>query len=259
MADARNELGGRGRRTPVQKRSRSRVQDILAATGELLDEGGVEAVTTRALADRADMSVAGIYQYFPNRDTIIDAYLEQATSEVDSEVVRAVGRLDKVTVRGVLEAAVLTHARFYQRNSELVRVWQSANSDSLVLQHARERNTALGHTLRDAFVAAGFMTPQMPDYGPEFVVEMCTRALEFAFRVDRTWREREEIAQMGINMVLTSIEVFLTPRALEGITPAEFAAGLSEPEAAIESDGRPADKTARKPAKRSAKKPAKKR
>lgn len=227
MADTQTEINARPRRTPVQERSRSRVQDILAATGQLLGEGGIDAVTTRALAERAAVSVAAIYQYFPNRDAIIDAYLEQATRQVDADVVEAVGRLPIVSLRGVLEAAVFAHMRFYGQNADLVRVWLTARDDSLVLCNARERNTALGHNLQSAFLAAGFLRDDMPGFGAELVVEVCTSVIEFAFRTPRSDEERDDIVRMGIEMVLSEIERYTTPRGVQGISAEEFTAALS--------------------------------
>ncbi len=227
MADTQSEVNGRTRRTPVQERSRERVQDILIATRELLGEGGVDAVTTRALAERAAVSVAAIYQYFPNRDAIIDAYLEQATSEVDADVVEAVSQLPLVSLRRVLEVAVLAHMRFYERNADLVRVWLTAGSDSLVLCHARERNIALGRSLRDAFLAAGFLRDEMPDFGTDLVVEVCTSVIEFAFRTPRPAQEREQIVRMGIDMVLSQVEMYVTPRGIQGVSAEDFAAAVA--------------------------------
>jgi AcrR family transcriptional regulator len=227
MADTHTEFNARTRRTPVQERSRSRVQDILAATGQLLGEGGIDAVTTRALAERAAVSVAAIYQYFPNRDAIVDAYLEQATRQVDADVVQAVSRLPIVSLRSVLEAAVLAHMRFYEQNADLVRVWLTARDDSVMLCNARERNSALGHSLRDAFLAAGFLRDDLPDFGTELIVEVCTSVIEFAFRTPRSAEERDAIVRMGIEMVLSQLEMYMTARAIEGVSAEEFAAALS--------------------------------
>jgi len=179
------------------------------------------------------MSVAGIYQYFPNSDSIIDAYLERASSQIDSDVIAAVSQLEVVTIRRVLEAAVITHVRFYERNSELVEIWLSATSDSIVLSRARERNEALGHMLRDAFLAADFLGPAMPEYGTDLVVEVCASAIEFAFRTKRPAAEREDIAQLGINMVIPAIEGFMTPRGLKGISAQEFIDALTQSAVAV--------------------------
>ncbi len=227
MADT--ERGPRQRRrTPVQQRSRERVQDILNATGELLGEGGVDAVTTRALAERANISVAAVYQYFPNRDAIIDAYLEQATSLIDASVLETVLKLELVSPRTVVEAAVLAHLHFYQRHPDLVQVWLSSGTDSIVLSRARKRNAELGHWLEGAFRAAGFLRDNMPHYGADLVVEVCQSAIEFALITERPAEEQNEIVRMGIEMVLSQIEPFMTERALKGVAAAEFAEALAQ-------------------------------
>ncbi len=227
MTDTQGEDAAQRRRTPVQERSRGRVQDILTATGQLLGEGGVDAVTTRALADRANISVAAVYQYFPNRDAIISAYLEQATSRIDASVFEAVLGLPIVSPRTVVETAVLAHLRFYQQNVDLVQVWLSAGTDSLVLSSARERNVAIGHWLRDAFLAAGFLRDNFPEWGTDLVVEMCRSAIEFAFCEPRSATEQEDMVRMGIEMVLSQIEPYMTERALAGVPAAEFAGALA--------------------------------
>ena len=230
MADTQSEDPAQRRRTPVQERSRGRVQDILTATGQLLGEGGVDAVTTRALAERASISVAAVYQYFPNRDAIISAYLEQATSRINASVLEAVLGLPIVSVRTVVEASVLAHLHFYQKNTDLVQVWLSAGTDSAVLTRARERNVALGHWLRDAFLAVGFLRENFPAYGTGLVVEICRCAIEFAFFCEpRSAEEQEEIVRMGIEMVLSQIEPYVTERALAGVTAEEFTGALTRP------------------------------
>jgi AcrR family transcriptional regulator len=61
------------RATPVQDRGRARVASILRATGELLDEGGLERLTMEAVAQRAGTSIGTLYRYFPNRDALLIA------------------------------------------------------------------------------------------------------------------------------------------------------------------------------------------
>ena len=228
MAGTEDRTADQRRRTPVQRRSRGRVQDILTATGQLLGEGGVDAVTTRALAERANISVAAVYQYFPNRDAIIDAYLEAATSRIDASVFEAVLGLSVVSARSVVETAVLAHLRFYQENPDLVRVWRSSRTDSVVLSRARERNVALAHWLRDAFLAAGFLREDFPAWGTAFIVQVCESAIEFVFTGTHSAGEQEDIVRMGIEMVLSQIEPYLTERALTGVPAAEFAASLAQ-------------------------------
>ncbi len=64
------------RREPSQARGRERVRALLAATGQLLEEVGYDALTTKAIAERADTSIGSFYQFFPNRDAAVAALVE---------------------------------------------------------------------------------------------------------------------------------------------------------------------------------------
>ncbi len=64
------------RRDPHQDRSRDSVARILKASADLLTEDGVEKLTTRRIAARAKVNVATLYQFFPNKQSIVYALYE---------------------------------------------------------------------------------------------------------------------------------------------------------------------------------------
>lgn len=51
----------RDAKKPKQTRSKKTLQKILEATLELLDEVGIEGVSTNAIARRADVNIASLY------------------------------------------------------------------------------------------------------------------------------------------------------------------------------------------------------
>ncbi|MCL4554669.1 MAG: TetR/AcrR family transcriptional regulator [Actinobacteria bacterium] len=55
------------RRTPQQARSRAKVSAILKAAATMIDESGVEGLTTVAVAERAKVAGGTFYQYFAHR------------------------------------------------------------------------------------------------------------------------------------------------------------------------------------------------
>ena len=59
------------RKEPKQKRSRELVQKILDAAVLLAEQKGLAAFNTNAVAERAGVDVASIYQYFPNKESIL--------------------------------------------------------------------------------------------------------------------------------------------------------------------------------------------
>jgi AcrR family transcriptional regulator len=97
------------RRAPTQERSRARVAKILDATAALLDEKGLEGVTTNAIAKRARLPVGTLYQFFPNREAILLALAESRLEELDARFVPMLERgfpdvSPRLLVGGVLRA-----------------------------------------------------------------------------------------------------------------------------------------------------------
>ncbi|WP_327120177.1 TetR family transcriptional regulator [Streptomyces sp. NBC_01341] len=78
------------RRVPVQQRSADRLARILDAGAELLDGGGYEQLSTRAVAGRAGVPIGSVYRFFPNKRALVDALAER-NLQVYAE--RVTGRL----------------------------------------------------------------------------------------------------------------------------------------------------------------------
>jgi len=70
------------RRQPSQARGRQRVEALLKATAVLLEELGYDALTTKAIAERAETSIGSFYQFFPNRDAAVAALVDGYEADV---------------------------------------------------------------------------------------------------------------------------------------------------------------------------------
>src|SRR5688572_22122612 len=67
----------RARKSPQQSRSRVTVESILDGAIRVLEQEGSLALTTTRIAQAAGVSVGTLYQYFPNRKSILDALQER--------------------------------------------------------------------------------------------------------------------------------------------------------------------------------------
>ncbi|MCX4879730.1 TetR/AcrR family transcriptional regulator [Streptomyces sp. NBC_00847] len=74
------------RRAPVQRRSAERLTKILDACADLLDEVGYDDLSTRAVAQRAQVPIGSVYRFFGNKRQMADALaqrnLERFTEQV---------------------------------------------------------------------------------------------------------------------------------------------------------------------------------
>ncbi|WP_338776899.1 TetR/AcrR family transcriptional regulator [Streptomyces sp. DG1A-41] len=65
------------RRAPVQRRSAERLTRILDACADLLDEVGYDALSTRAVAQRAGVPIGSVYRFFGNKRQMVDALAQR--------------------------------------------------------------------------------------------------------------------------------------------------------------------------------------
>ena len=72
------------RRLPSQERSRDRVDRILEATAQLLDQMPVDRITTAAIAETADVPIGSVYQYFPNKLAVLAELTRRVMERVDT-------------------------------------------------------------------------------------------------------------------------------------------------------------------------------
>lgn len=69
------------RKAPSQQRAKATVDKILRAANELMQEDGFSRIGTSRIAERAGVNIASVYQYFPNRDSILLSLYEEAVSQ----------------------------------------------------------------------------------------------------------------------------------------------------------------------------------
>jgi AcrR family transcriptional regulator len=74
------------RKTPVQARSTVTVEAIFEATIQVLLSHGAERLTTTRVAQRAGVSVGTLYQYYPNKQSLLFAVLENHLNRVAATV-----------------------------------------------------------------------------------------------------------------------------------------------------------------------------
>lgn len=89
VSDTRTS-GGRGsgspRRTQTQRRAQTR-EALLNATVGMLVEAGFAGVTTRAVADRAGVSIGALQHHFRSKSELVAAAIEHLSAELTRELV----------------------------------------------------------------------------------------------------------------------------------------------------------------------------
>jgi AcrR family transcriptional regulator len=74
------------RKSPTQVRSRATVDAIVAATARVLVRDGYDALSTNRVAKEAGVSVGSLYQYFPGKEALVAAVMEQYASRMQENI-----------------------------------------------------------------------------------------------------------------------------------------------------------------------------
>lgn len=172
---------GPARRSPVQRRSRARVQAILDATATLAIEGRVEDLTTRAIAQRAGVPVASLYQYFADRDEVLYALIESDMREMDEQVFADLAALESYSLSAVIETTMRAYVEVYRRRPAFVEIWMRGRANSAIRELGREHNRRTAAQLRELLASQELIVQDVPESVGELAVEVGDRAFQLAF------------------------------------------------------------------------------
>lgn len=130
------------RREPRQARSRARLAQILAAADAILATEGVEGLTVRRIAERAGVPVGSLYQFFPDKGSVVDAVARAYIAEFDSLVEGLVSSASSGDWSDPVGRIVDSFAALYRSHPGYVALW-SGRHLSAELARADEANNQL--------------------------------------------------------------------------------------------------------------------
>ncbi|HWK18768.1 MAG TPA: TetR/AcrR family transcriptional regulator [Solirubrobacteraceae bacterium] len=215
------------RRTPVQRRSRERVQRILLAAEQVVVAGGVDALTTRAVAARARVPIGTLYQYFADRDAIIAALIDRHVSAMDARIAGALAQLPRYSVRSIVESTVAAYREGYRQRPSYVVLWFQGRVNAEIASFVRERDDVLARQFHTFAIAAGLLEPSTEPFVLSLAFELADRFMEVAYRHDLDGEDR--IVKEGIEVVAGHLERYATPAGIDGIDAGELAARWQAP------------------------------
>jgi AcrR family transcriptional regulator len=80
------------RRRPRQARSLVKVELILEAATRLIEMGDIESMTTNAIARAAGVSIGTLYQYFDDKDAVLDALIDREMALMSTRILEVLAK-----------------------------------------------------------------------------------------------------------------------------------------------------------------------
>lgn len=141
------------RRAPSQKRSRDRMDAILATATQMIAETGSDALRMSELAQRTGISIGSLYQYFPDKSAVVHALAERCNEE--SRACIAEG-LSAVASMGDLAATfgslIDTYYAIFLAEPVIRDIWSAVQADgalrAMEVEESRRNGALLSARLR---------------------------------------------------------------------------------------------------------------
>ena len=142
------------RKTPRQARSEATVDAIFNATIQVLLAEGAPRVTTTRVAERAGVSVGTMYQYFPHKQALLYAVVQQHLSEFVEEFEAAClkhrGQSIAAMAEGMVKAFLEIKIRHPDSTRALYKIAAELDTDELRSDTARRLRDACSALLATA-------------------------------------------------------------------------------------------------------------
>jgi len=166
------------RKTPIQARSTVTVEAISEAAIQVLLTHGTERLTTTRVADRAGVSVGTLYQYYPNKQSLLFAVLENHFNNVASRVEAACQsschKALAEMIKEMVEAFVDAKMQRADISVALYRVAADMGGPALVKQFSQRTRKAVETMLETA--------PDIRSPPDKFAIEIMLSAMGGAMR-----------------------------------------------------------------------------
>jgi len=170
------------RREPTQARSRQTVTRILDAAAAIVDEHGVDAATTRTIADRAGVAYPSLYRFFADRDEIFDRLLERHLTQIDDRTEAAERTWDISSAWDLFSAELDLHIGYYREHPSAARLWMGGRSSTAVVTQVHARMRTLAQRIHARLVDEHLISGDTDPRAVLVAVEIADRILELAYR-----------------------------------------------------------------------------
>ena len=117
------------RKLPVQTRSKALVDAIAEACLRILDKEGEEALTVNRIAEVSGATVGSIYQYFPNKESMIAAVYERLLDQESVQLYQMREQLQQMQ-RAYEQRIAALEGRLAQAETKAVKAERTATDAS---------------------------------------------------------------------------------------------------------------------------------
>jgi AcrR family transcriptional regulator len=110
------------RRTPTQERSQRLVATLIDATAQVCSEVGLEGLSTNKVAKAAGVAVGSIYQYFPDKESLLDAVVQDRFGRLAQLAIERMADVQGLSYRQAADTVLRAAVDFFASEPSLTQI-----------------------------------------------------------------------------------------------------------------------------------------
>lgn len=180
------------------------VERIVSAAAEVMRDVGWERTTTNRVADRAGISPGSLYQYFPNKQAILDAVIDRNSAEVSEQLAAIVVPPVSGDPVDTIRATFVGLLDVLERNREYVRLV----AEQLPPAQAGERTGQIERRIRDLVAAYLVFAPSRERIEPASSAWLLVRMVEHLavrFTLESPPISRDQLVDELVSLTLSHL------------------------------------------------------
>jgi AcrR family transcriptional regulator len=132
------------RRQPKQARAKEKVARILDAARDLMVREGGAALTTNRIAAEAGVGIGSLYEYFPDKQSIVNQLIEDLSSSESQHLLARLALLDGAGPGELIDETVSLVFDLYVQNHALYRELWALSSEPRIVGHRPGESQIMG-------------------------------------------------------------------------------------------------------------------
>jgi len=190
MNDTTDFVPSTVRTEPVQQRSAERITSLLDAAADLIDQNGIDGLTTSDVATRSGSSVGVVYRYFPNIQSLLRALASRNMERFTNDIFGALSEQPEGWM-DAMNAAIDGYVHLLRTEPGFRALGFGDVIDKRFIQPDQSNNSVLSKQFMDLFTRKYGLVPSAElSLDLEIIVEIADALLHRAFLYERQGDER---------------------------------------------------------------------
>ena len=190
MNDTTDFVPATVRTEPVQQRSTERITSLLDAAAALIDQNGIDGLTTSDVATRSGSSVGVVYRYFPNIQSLLRALASRNMEKFTNRLFGAMTEQPEGWM-AAMNAAIDGYVELLRNEPGFRALGFGDVIDKRFIQPDQSNNSVLAKQFSELFTRKYGLVPSADlSLDLEIIIEIADALLHRAFLYERQGDER---------------------------------------------------------------------